>query len=52
MVECWCFKCKKEVEVTNGAEKMGGNRRIYVGNCPVCNGKCSRMLPKLKKEEE
>ena len=47
MVEGRCMKCKKQVEIKDGEEKITkNNMRIILGLCPVCGTKVSRILGK------
>ncbi len=47
MVQGYCVKCKKKVEIQNGVEsttKRGG--RIMKGKCATCKITVCAMLPK------
>lgn len=47
MVQGYCVKCKKKVEIKDGKEgttKRGG--RIMKGKCPECGITVCAMLPK------
>lgn len=49
MVQGYCFKCAKKVEIVDpeyGINKIG--RATAHGKCPVCKGKVHKLL---KKEE-
>ncbi|MCF7866785.1 DUF5679 domain-containing protein [Candidatus Woesearchaeota archaeon] len=48
-VEGRCMKCKKQVEIKNGAEtKMKNGMNAMKGECPTCGTKVFRILGKAK----
>jgi hypothetical protein len=49
MVEGRCMKCKKQVEIKDGKERVTVNgMRMVMGTCPKCGTKVSRILGKAK----
>jgi len=49
MTEGRCMKCKKQVEIKDGKERVTANKmRMFMGLCPKCGTKVSRILGKAK----
>ena len=47
MAEGRCMKCKKQVEIKDGKEKvMKNGMKAISGTCPACNTKVFRILGK------
>lgn len=47
MVEAFCMKCRKKVEVKNAhVETLKNQRRATVGVCPNCGTKVVKMMKK------
>jgi hypothetical protein len=46
MVEGYCVKCKKSVEISAGKEtKTSNGRRMMKGKCPKCTTTVCKFLP-------
>jgi endogenous inhibitor of DNA gyrase (YacG/DUF329 family) len=49
-MEGYCVKCKKKVEIKGGNEVIidtkVGKKKFFMGPCPVCGTKVSRILGK------
>ncbi len=49
-MEGYCVKCKKKVEIDGGEEVIidtkRGKTKFFMGPCPVCGTKVSRILGK------
>ena len=45
MVEAYCVKCRKKVEMKNPKEEtLKNGRRAMKGQCPACNTNLCRIL--------
>jgi hypothetical protein len=45
MVEGYCVKCKKSLEIQDGKEVINAKgRRMMKGKCPVCNTTVCRIM--------
>jgi hypothetical protein len=49
-MEGYCVKCKAKVEIQDGGEVIidtkSGKKKFFMGTCPVCGTKVSRILGK------
>ena len=47
MVEAFCMKCRKKVEMKDAHEQtLKNNRRALVGQCQACGTKVVKMMKK------
>lgn len=47
MVEAFCMKCRKKVEMKDAKEEtLKNNRKAMIGRCSVCGTKVVKMMKK------
>ena len=49
MVQGYCLRCKKNIEMENPSEYLtSNNRKIMKGLCPICKSKVNKFIAGVK----